>query len=116
MDPITIGLERKRVICNDYTVRFDNKYYQLSNSQPRTVYKRDVVIIEEHLNGEIKINHKNKYLNYTELPERPKKEIDVKLVALTSERPIQWKPPADHPWRRYKIPLKRKVEQPISSN
>ena len=106
------SIQKKRVVCNDYTVRFNNKYYQLSDSQPCTVYKKDVVIIEEHLNGEIKINCKNKYLNYTELPERPKKEIDVKLVALTSEKPIQWKPPVNHPWRRYPIPLKRKVEQP----
>ena len=110
------SIQKKRVVCNDYTVRFNNKYYQLSDSQPCTVYKKDVVIIEERLNGEIKINCKNKYLNYTELPERPKKEIDVKLVALTSEKPIQWKPPVNHPWRRYPIPFKRKVEQPVSIN
>jgi len=114
--PQVFSIQQKRVVCNDYTVRFDNKYYQLSDSQPCTVYKKDVVIIEEYLDGEIKINHKNKYLDYTELPERPKKEIDVKLVALTSERPIQWKPPVDHPWRRYPIPFKRKVEQPVSIN
>jgi len=110
--PQVFSIQKKRVVCNDYTVRFNNNYYQLNDSQPCTVYKKDVVIIEEHLNGEIKINHKNKYLDYTELPERPKKEIDVKLVALTSKRPIQWKPPVDHPWRRYPIPFKRKVEQP----
>ena len=114
--PQVFSVQKKRVVCNDYTVRFDNKYYQLNDSQPCTVYKKDVVIIEEHLNGEIKINCKNKYLHYIELPERPKKEIDVKLVALTSERPIQWKPPVDHPWRRYPIPFKRKVEQPVSTN
>ena len=114
--PQVFSIQQKRVVCNDYTVRFNNKYYQLSDSQPCTVYKKDVVIIEEHLNGEIKINHKNKYLDYTELPERPRKEIDVKLVALTSKRPIQWKPPVDHPWRRYPIPFKRKVEQPVSTN
>jgi len=114
--PQVFSIQKKRVVCNDYTVRFDNKYYQLSDSQPCTVYKKDVVIIEEHLDGEIKINYKNKYLNYTELPERPKKEIDVKLIALTSERPIQWKPPADHPWRRFVIPSKAKVEQAVSSN
>ena len=114
--PQVFSIQQKRVVCNDYTIRFNNKYYQLSDSQPCTVYKKDVVIIEEYLDGEIKINCKNKYLNYTELPERPKKEIDVKLVALTSEKPIQWKPPVDHPWRRYPIPFKRKVEQPVSIN
>ncbi len=114
--PQVFSIQQKRVVCNDYTVRFNNNHYQLNDSQPCTVYKKDVVIIEEHLNGEIKINHKNKYLDYTELPERPRKEIDVKLVALTSKRPIQWKPPVDHPWRRYPIPFKRKVEQPVSTN
>ena len=35
-----------------------------------------------------------------ELPERPKKVIDVKLIALTKRKQSEWKPPIDHPWRK----------------
>ena len=94
-----LSIQQERMINNDYTVRFKNNYYQLNKTQPTTVYKKDSVIIEEHLNGEIKISVRNHYLNYFCLPERPRKEIDVKLVALTNKPPISWKPPANHPWR-----------------
>lgn len=94
------SVQDTRVIMNDYTIMFENQYFQLNQEQPTTVYKKDTVLVERHLNGEIKLNLKEHYLNYTELPERPKREFDVKLPALTTRKPSQWKPPADHPWRR----------------
>ena len=93
------SIQDKRKVMNDYTIRFKTKFYQLNEIQPTTVYKKDIVIVEKHLNGEIKINLKEHYLNYTELPERPKREIDIKLIALTNRKPSQWRPPADHPWK-----------------
>ena len=69
------------------------------------------MIIEKHLNGDIKINLKERYLNYTILPERPKKEIDVKLPALTITKQSDWKPPANHPWRRQLFFNKLKIKQ-----
>ncbi len=92
--------QSQRKINNDYTVMFETKYFQLTKEQPTTVYKKDAVIIEEHLNGSIKINLKDHYLNYTVLPEKPKKIIDVKLPAITQRKQSNWKPPVDHPWRR----------------
>lgn len=79
---------------------FKNKYYQLNEIQPATVYKKDAVIIEEHLDGGVKIDLKGHYLDYTVLPARPKKQIDVKLPAITKHKQSNWKPPIDHPWRR----------------
>ncbi len=35
-----LSIQSERVICNDYTVRFQNGYYQLEEAQPTTVYKR----------------------------------------------------------------------------
>jgi len=97
--PQIFSIQNQRVVMNDYTVRFENQYLQLNQEQPTTVYKKDAVIMEKHLNGDIKINLKEHYLNYTVLPERPKKEIDVKLSALTIRKQSNWKPPIDHPWR-----------------
>lgn len=95
-----LSVQSERKIHNDYTVHFKNTFYQLTETQPTTVYKKDVVIIEEHLNGETRIALRQHYLNYTRLPERPKKERVVKLAALTVRKPSNWKPPANHPWRQ----------------
>jgi hypothetical protein len=107
-----LSIQSERIINNDYTVRFKNNYYQLTETQPTTVYKKDRVTIEEHLSGEIKICNRKHYLNYFCLPEKPRKEIDVKLVALTSKRPTSWKPPINHPWRTQFLINKK---QPILS-
>jgi len=98
--PQIFSIQSERKVNNDYTVRFKNKFYQLNETQPTAVFKKDAVIIEERLNGDVKINLKEHYLNYMELPERPKKEINIKLPALTIRKQSNWKPPIDHPWRR----------------
>lgn len=116
--PQIFSIQKERKVNNDYTIMFKNKFYQLNDMQPTTVYKKDTIVVEERLDGAIKINLKGHYLNYLELPERPKKEIDVKLPALTLRKPTFWKPPADHPWRKYSFIIKRqayktKVEQSV---
>lgn len=98
--PQIFSIQDQRKVMNDYTIMFENKFFQLNEAQPTTVYKKDTVIIEKHLNGDIKINLKGHYLNYMELPKRPKKIINIKLPALTIRKQSNWKPPADHPWRR----------------
>lgn len=107
--PQIFSIQSERKINNDYTVRFENKYYQLDKTQPVTVYKKDAVIMEELLNGVVKINLKGRYLNYWVLPEKPKKEIDIKLPALTIREPNGWRPPADHPWRKYSLTVKKRI-------
>ena len=111
--PQIFSIQNIRKVNNDYTIMFKTQYFQLDEIQPTTVYKKDTVIVEEHLNGEIKINLKERYLNYKVLPERPKKEIEIKLPALTKQKQSSYKPPIDHPWRRQFIFNKVKVEQPI---
>lgn len=111
--PQIFSIQEQRIVHNDYTVMFKNQYFQLDEEQPTTVYKKDQVIIEEHLNNEVKINLKGHYLNYQVLPERPKKQINVKLPALTRRKQSGWKPPLDHPWRRkFIFNNKLKVEKP----
>lgn len=100
MLPQIFSVQKTRVVMNDYTIMFKTKYFQLEQEQPTTVYKKDLVIVEEHLNDMIKINLKGHYLNYKVLPERPKKQIDIKLPALTKKRQSDWIPPLDHPWRK----------------
>lgn len=92
------SIQSTRKVMNDYTIMFKNKYFQLEEKQPTTVFKKDTVIVEEHLGGAIKLRLNNKYLKYHELPERPEKITDVPLCALTKQK-APWMPAKNHPWR-----------------
>ena len=104
-----LSIQNERKVNNDYTVRFENNYYQLTEAQPTTVYKKDKVTIEERLNGEVRISLRNHYLNYSCLPNRPQKEININLAALTVRKQANWIPPANHPWRKQFINKKEPV-------
>jgi hypothetical protein len=92
------SIQSQRQIKNDFTVQFKNSWYQLDEIQPITVYKKDLILIEERLNGSIHLSKKEKYLNFKKLPARPEK-IGTKLIALTPSK-APWMPPANHPWRK----------------
>lgn len=92
------AIQTERVVLNDFTVRHKGKWYQLLKNQPTLVLRKDKVLIEERLNGEIFISLRNKYLNFNALPQRPPKTKE-KITALTKE-PKPWRPPETHPWKR----------------
>jgi hypothetical protein len=92
------SIQSERRVNNDYTIQFKSRWFQLEATQDTTVYKRDVVVTEERLDGTLHIRLNDMYLAYIELPERPKR-TRMLVTALTSEKP-RWKPSADHPWKR----------------
>lgn len=104
------SVQNVRKINNDYTVMFKTKYYQLDSVQDVVVYKKDTVIMEEHLGGEVKIRMKDTCLKYSILPERPKKQCVVNLIAITQKTPSDWKPPINHPWRNEWLFTKQKLD------
>ena len=111
--PQIFSIQAQRKVNNDYTVMFKNNFFQLDREQTTTVYKKDTVIVEEHLDGTIKLRLRDNYLNYKTLQERPKKEINIKLLALTKQKQnLTYKPPADHPWRKQFLFNKVRIKQP----
>lgn len=89
-----------RGINNDFTIQYKTKYYQLKEIQPTTIFKTEKVLIEERLDGTIKIKYKDHYLNFFALPEKPLK-VKSSPIVLTEHR-SNWIPPKDHPWRQFK--------------
>jgi hypothetical protein len=87
-----------RNVNNDFTIRFKGKWFQLKEQQPTLVLRKDQILVEEHLDGSIHMNLRNHYLDFIELPERPKK-IKMRVTGLTRERQL-WKPPMNHPWKK----------------
>lgn len=92
------SVQSKRRINNDFTIRFRNNWYQLTELQPITIRARDKILAEEWLNQTIHFSLKEKYLNFIVLPERLKKAKSNPTI-LTSHK-LNWKPPANHPWKR----------------
>lgn len=93
------SIQKTRIVNNDFTIQYENIWYQLNKTQPALVCRKDKVLIEKRISGEIKISLRNKYLNFQELPKRPVKAATIKIAALSRTAPA-WKPPADHPWRQ----------------
>lgn len=93
------SIQDTRIVNNDFTISFKNIWFQLDQDQPTLVCKKDRVLMEERLDGTIKISLRNKYLNFKVLPAKPKKIMDIKLAALTKTR-SNWIPPKNHPWRQ----------------
>lgn len=93
-----LSRQETRFVNNDFTLQYKSKIFQLEKSQPTLVLRRDKVIIEERMNGEIKIRLRNKYLNFHQIYIKPRQELFI--TALTKEPRKPWSPPANHPWRR----------------
>lgn len=104
----------QRKVQNDFTICYKKGWYQLVKDQPVTVCKREEIIVEEGLNGEVRLRHGEKYLNYKLLPQRPLKGVEKGWVlAATAEGVVKerkgYKPGADHPWRKFRFPHKSSV-------
>lgn len=96
------GVLSTRVIQNDFTIQFKNNWYQLVEVQPTTIRPKETVLVEEWLDGTLHFSIRGYYLAYVVLPNRPQKRKRQPAI-LTTHR-LNWKPPADHPWRKtYKV-------------
>lgn len=92
------SVQSRRQVKNDFTVQFKNRWYQLAEIQPTTIYRQDEVLIEERLDKSIHISLKEKYLSFRKLSAKPEK-TKTKLAAITPNK-SGWKPPVNHPWRK----------------
>ena len=90
----------ERTIRNDYTLSYKNAWYQLEETQSVAMFRNETVIVEERFDGLIYFRLRGKYLNYKQLPERPKK-VSEKSIPWVLAKPLPARPSADHPWRKF---------------
>ena len=96
------SIQSTRVIQNDFTIQFRNKWYQLTEVQPTTIRPKETVLVEEWLDETLHFSFRGQYLAYVVLPERP--TASKKQPAILTTHRLNWKPPANHPWRKtYKV-------------
>jgi hypothetical protein len=103
----TLSLRAERTIMNDYTVRHNNKFFQVLEHQSVRLKPGNKVEVEERLDGSRHLRFKGSYLNFKPIVARPYRPL---LVAQPSKGKLYHDPrikgvgsiPAkDHPWRRF---------------
>jgi hypothetical protein len=89
-------IKTKRTIRNDNTIALDGRLYQIEERGGKKV------VVQERIDGSLRMISKGVALKYKEIAERPKKEMVTKTDLRVYNRPQ--KPSKDHPWnRRWKI-------------
>lgn len=107
--PVPKGVNLDRILCkkkshvlrNDYTVVHEGKLYQVKKHA-----RCKKVVVEERINGDIKIYAGNDTLKHHEITDIPKKKAEVvrkPKVKVTIKSKRKYMPPADHPWRKFKL-------------
>jgi transposase len=102
--PLPKGIDLDRILCvkteralnNDFTVAHDKKLYQILDN-----VRAQKVMVEERVDGSMIICHKDAILKFKEITKRPKKIKPPKTYEFRVHK--VYMPPADHPWRRFKI-------------
>ncbi len=98
--PIPKGIDLDKTLCiktehplrKDFTVVHDKRLYQIKDN---IIAKK--VIVQERVDGSMLIQHNENILKFKEVATRPpEKQRQFKIRKV-------YMPPADHPWRRFKI-------------
>ena len=85
-------IKTERTIRNDNTIALNGRLYQIEERGGQKV------VVEERLDGSLRMMNKGVALKYKEITERPKKELAPKTDLRVYNRPQ--KPSKDHPWKR----------------
>jgi transposase len=109
LDPILV-FQEERVVQKDWTVRWRNRWFQLTATNGHLGLAGKRVLVCEQLDGTIRLRYRERELEWRELAEKPARPQRAWAGAECDEQGQpkatkgSWTPPEDHPWRR---PYKR---------
>ncbi len=101
--PLVKGLNLNTILCikteralrNDFTVAHNKQLYQIEEA-----IQASKLMIHDRIDGSMVILHRDRRLRYKVIDERPLKE-DLPKRSVRRSKP--YIPPADHPWRRFRL-------------
>ena len=96
-----LQLEETRVLSNDWVVRYDTRYLQVTR-QSHLAPARSTVLVRENAVGALEIRYRGRLMRWSEIPApAPKTSAPpaVRPTATASGR-VPHRPSVDHPWRR----------------
>lgn len=89
-------LKEARVLTSDFTLRHNNKWYQLEKKQKTLIFPKNEITVKTHLDGMVHLSIRNTDLYFHEI-DKPIKERTRSVKQIIERKP--WKPPVNHPWR-----------------
>jgi len=117
-----LSIQETRTVTNDYTVRYRGQVLQIERRSIRAGLRKAKVLLEQRLDGSVKLRWQGRYLRYHRVLPRPKTTTtttgtrettkakrrvaapaSVPSASAPTRRP-KGKPSPDHPWRK---PFKR---------
>jgi molybdenum-dependent DNA-binding transcriptional regulator ModE len=102
-------LEERRTVANDWTVRYQNRRYQLTGPRAYLPRARQRVLVAQKLDGALAITYQGRALHFSEVALTPPTTTRRVQPAGTSVVPkAAWRPAANHPWRK---PFSRRRRQ-----
>lgn len=96
--------EEARTVCNDWTIRYDNRFFQLLKAKTRLPRPGEKVLMRRLLDGSLQIVYRERKLRFKAIAQpqtRPKKKSPEPTVLTTKRK--HYIPPPDHPWRRGRL-------------
>lgn len=99
--PAILALQTVRTLDHDYTVRFQNRFFQVLPTQPVTVRPRDRILIESRIDASLHFRVRGRYLHVRPIakpPARPTRLLVQRARAATPARG-RYHPPVSHPFK-----------------
>lgn len=112
-----LSIRTERTVFNDFTIRHDNKFFQILKDQPVAVRPKHKIEVESRLDGSMHVRFKGTYLGFKPIDKppyqahfkaRPSKLKDYRTTPIKPP----YKPPKTHPWRTYTT---TKLNQPTAT-
>jgi len=72
-----LSLQETRTVANDYTVRHNNKRYQIESPNISRGLRQAKVLVEERRDGSLRIRWRNRYLKHHQLPVAPWPPVEM---------------------------------------
>ena len=112
-----LSLRTERTVFNDFTVRFQNQFFQVLPDQPVRVRPKSKVLVEIRLDGSTHLRFKDQYLNFKPIAKRPYRPFYAarKARMATAKRPKSCKPGRHHPWRSFSLQKPLPLPPPAST-
>jgi hypothetical protein len=107
-----LSLQTTRTVERDFTVRCQNRFFQLLPEQPVRLRPGETVLIEQRLDGSTHLRAKGRYLAFQAIPKSPSRPARLVRRRWHGPRGIPHPPPT-HPYKAasYQAMLRRKAQQ-----
>ena len=107
-----LSVQTVRTVASDYTVRHGGRRYQIRRRSITGGLRGGKVIVEERLDGSLRLRFRGRYLRFHEVPtapapktlRRPREGVGASGPPPGPPAPTPHRPAANHPWRQ---PFKR---------